>query len=164
MSTSALPAVIDYLVDRFTAAGTLGAATPPVPVYDGPQALDPGQVVQALYVAVDNPGMGDDSSQGPVAAEFAWRWASLGAKTRYEQISVPCTAVHIDAGGSLRTARDGCMSLFAAADAVIVPGDLTLGGLVVVVTGMTRGELRTEQFDVGAVAWLTFVVEVQSRI
>ena len=35
MTTSRVPALIDYLVAEFTTAATLGAATPPVLVFDG---------------------------------------------------------------------------------------------------------------------------------
>ena len=39
-TTSRVPATIDYLVAAFTAASTLGAASPPVAVYDGPFLTD----------------------------------------------------------------------------------------------------------------------------
>jgi hypothetical protein len=164
MSTTVLPAVINYLVDVFTAAPTIGAATPPITVYDGPQAIDPGELTKALYVAVDNPGVGDGASIGPVAAELSWQWAGLGAQRRYELFSVACTAVCVDPNSNLRTARQGCMDIFAAVDAVLVPGDVSLGNQVVFITGLSQGQLRTEQFDIGAVSWFTFAVEAKSRI
>ena len=40
MTTSRIGPLIDYLVNAFTAATTLGAATPPVLIFDGPVVTD----------------------------------------------------------------------------------------------------------------------------
>ena len=48
-ATSRVPALIDYLVNAFTAAATIGAASPPVLVFDGPPTTaDPAPLVPVL--------------------------------------------------------------------------------------------------------------------
>lgn len=163
MSTSKLPDVINYLVDTFTAAATLGAATPPVAVYDGPGSGSPGQVDQALFVGLDDPGIGG-VTLGPVAATVSWRWGSLGAKSRLEQLGVPCVILCVDGGGSIRAARNLCLDVWARVDAVLVPSNIDLGGNAVYLTGLSQGTLRSDQFDMGAVAWMAFAVECETRI
>lgn len=164
MTTSSLPSVIDYLVGTFTAAPGIGAATPPVAVYDGPSSSEPGLVDRALYVAMDDPGIGTAATTGAVAGTVSWEWASLGAQRRYEQIAVPCVILCVDAGGNMRAARTLCTDLYATVDALIVPGDVSMGGRVLYVTGLSEGTMRTDQFSVGAVAWLTFAFECKARI
>ena len=75
MTTSRVPALIDYLVAEFTTAATLGAATPPVLVFDGPPTTgDPAPL--ALHVGVD-----DVFTDAPAAAgtsEQPWGWRRNG--------------------------------------------------------------------------------------
>lgn len=163
MSTSAVPAVVNYLVGVFRAANTIGAAPSPVPVYDGPTAMEPGQSNTALYVGVDDPGI-DTPSSSPTGALSIWEWGQLGARSRWELITIPLTALAIDAGGDVQAARTACSGLYAAVDALIVPGDLTLGGLALYITGMGGATLKQGQYTSGAVAWWTFPIECKVRI
>jgi hypothetical protein len=156
-------AAIDHLYSTFAAAVTLGAATPPVAVYDGPRAAEPGQNLLSLYIGVDDPGI-VGANTGPVAAAGAWTWAGLGRLARYETFEVPCCALAADAASDMRSARLAAKGIYDAVDALLVPGDVDLGGTVLFISGVSTYALRQDQFTTGAVAWLTFAVGCKTRI
>lgn len=162
MSTSALPAVLDYLVTLFETAPTIGAASPPIPVYDGPEVTDPGMTPVALYVGVSDPGV-ESQAEAPVAAVHSWRWASMPLK-RYETLGVWCTSLAVSGSSDIRSARIACTTLTAAVDALIVPGNVTLGDTVLYVSGMSDSTLKQGQYSTGAVAWQSFFIECEVRI
>jgi len=157
MATSKVPAVIDYLVTTFTAATTLGAATPPVAVYDGPLVTqEPAQLL--LFVGIDDP----DSDEAPTSASSEQSWASLGKQAKNEQVTVFCTAESWGGDTDVKAIRTTAYGIVAAVEDLL-RADVMLGGLFQFgqVTGLT---LRQNQTTQGAVARVTFQIEGQARI
>src|SRR5216683_541214 len=98
--TSRVPALIDYLVALFTADPNIGAAMPPVTVYDGPvtTGLD---VPLKLFV-----GLTDPDSTGPEpAGDSVQTWAALGRRGRDEQAIIHCCAEAWSGVDDIRTLR-----------------------------------------------------------
>lgn len=158
-TTSRVPAVIDYLVTTFTAASTLGAATPPVAVYDGPVVTDaPAQLI--LWVGMDDP----DSEEAPISAESESEWGSLGALARNEQITVHCVAEAWSGPDDVRAMRVAAFGIVAAVE-TLLRADVSLGGTLpsgwCEVTGM---QLRQNNVTQGAVARVAFHINCRARI
>jgi len=157
--TSRVPAVIDYLVTAFTAASTLGAATPPVAVYDGPVVTEaPTQLV--LWVGVDDP----DSEEAPIGAESESEWGSLGALARNEQITVHCVAEAWSGDTDVKATRVAAYGIVSAVE-TLLRADVSLGGTLpsgwCEVTGM---QLRQNNVAQGAVARVAFHINCRARI
>ena len=123
MTTSRVPAVLDYLVTLFQGAATLGQATPPVTVIDGPNpTADPGNLT--LWVGVD-----DIANPEPAAGDSTQAWAGLGHQARNEQIIIYCTAQAWSGDDNVRTMRVAVAGIVAAAED-LVRNDASLGGTV----------------------------------
>lgn len=157
MTTSRVPALIDYLVAEFTAAATLGAATPPVTVYDGPPTtmLD---APLALHVGVD-----DGFSEGaPISAESQQAGTGLAQK-REEMVTIHCAAIAWAGTDDMKTVRAAAYGITAAvedlvrADATLPAGVMQRPGI----TGMTLQQNNTQQ---GAVAQVSFQLEYKTFI
>jgi hypothetical protein len=140
MTTSRVPQVIDYLVTLFQDAATLGQATSPVNVLDGPVVTaDPGPLT--LWVGVDDI---DPSNTGPLAASSSQQWQpGLGRADRTETLSVYCTAQAWSGSDDVRVLRVAACAISAAAED-LVRADPSLGGTLPGVTDavVTAGELR----------------------
>lgn len=160
MTTSRVPAVIDYLVATFTASALLGAATPPVLIFDGPVATGaPAQL--ALYVGLTDP----DSTSVETAADSAQVWAGLGHQARNEQIVIHCVAEAWAGSDDIRTQRLAAYAITSAVED-IVRNDATLGNTVTVpgnaaVTAMTLSQNNTTD---GTIARVSFEITAQARI
>ena len=157
--TSRIPAVIDYLVTTFTAAATLGAATPPVAVYDGPVVTDaPSQL--NLWVGMDDP----DSEEAPIGAESESEWGALGALARNEQITVHCVAEAWSGPTDVAAIRTSAFGIVAAVE-TLLRADVSLGGTLpsgwCEVTGL---QLRQNNVETGAVARVSFQINCRARI
>lgn len=157
MTTSRIPAVIAYLVTAFTASSLLGAATPPVSIYDGPPVPEENPDL-ALYV-----GLADFTSGAP-AADGTQAWAALGHQARNEQITIHCLAAAWS-GDDIPGARAAVYAITSAAED-IVRNDASLGGTVstpgnaaVTATSLTQAIL-TEGFA----ARVAFDITAQARI
>lgn len=161
MSASHLAATIDYLVSAFTVAATIGQAPVPVAVYDGPAASDDTAQLQ-LFVGLDNPGVEQDNS-GQVAGSGQITWAGIGPRARYEEFVVPCAAVAWNGDSDVRAARLQVLGIVNAVDALIVPGDVDLGGNVLFVQSLSY-ELRQDSYDDGAVAWALLGIACKARL
>lgn len=161
MTTSRVPAVIDYLVTLFSAAATLGQATPPVTVIDGPDpAADPGTLT--LWVGVD-----DIASPEPQAADSAQSWAGLGHQARNEQVTVFCVAQAWSGDDNVRAMRLAVAGIVSAAED-LVRNDASLGGTVSTPGNAAVTAIRWQQGPgvtggrMGARA--TFEITAQARI
>lgn len=156
--TSRVPAVLDYLVAAFTAAATLGAATPPVAVYDGPVATDaPEQLT--LWVGMDDP----DSEDAPAAAESESQWAALGNLAQDEEITVYCVAEAWSGDTDVRTIRLAAYGIVAAVE-TLLRADATLGGTLP--SGwcrVTGRRLRQNNVQTGAAARVAFRIDCWCR-
>lgn len=158
MATSVIPAAIDYLVDTFRAAATLGAAAPPVQVLDGPEVGDMARL-QTLWVAVN-----DIEDVAPTSGSSQQSWAGLGAQRKNEQLSIPCVIRTWNGDGSVRDARASAFAVLGAVED-IVRGQADLGGLVIVtLNGVDNLRLRTLVNPDGALADLAFTVDSKARI
>jgi hypothetical protein len=157
VATSKLPAILDYLTATFTAASTLGAATPPVAVYDGPVITQaPDQLI--LWVGMDDP----DSDEAPTSAFSEQTWAGLGAQAKDEQFTVNCVAEAWGGETDIAAIRTAAFAIVAAVEN-LVRGDVMLGGRVQF-QGVTGLSLRQDQTTRGAVARVTFQITGQARI
>ncbi len=111
--TSRVPALIDYLVNLFTADATLGTAPAPgtVTVYDGPATtgLDPPL---KLFVGLTDP---DNKGIEP-AADFTQSWAAIGRRGRNEQVTIHCVAEAWSGTDDIRTLRVAAYGIVAAVE------------------------------------------------
>ena len=157
--TSRVPATLDYLVSTFQAAATLGAASPPVAVYDGPVLTEaPAQLV--LWVGMDDP----DSEEAPISAESDAQWAALGAQTQNEEFSIHCCAEAWSGDNDVRTVRLAAYGIVAAVE-TLIRADVNLGGTLP--SGWARvtgSQLRQNNVSTGAVARVAFHIDCRARI
>lgn len=158
--TSRIPAVIDYLVTTFTASSTLGAATPPVKVYDGPQTIESSDPL-VLWVGLDDP----DAAGGRRAGDSQMSWAALGRQGKNEQLSIYCAADAWYGTDDIRTARVAAYGITAAVE-TLIQADATLGGTVVTPGNaiVTNTQLLQDNTNRGALARVTFEITAQARI
>jgi len=159
-AVSAAPALLDALVM------TLGAALT-IPVYDGPAVTD-DQVPDYLIVGIDDP----DAETPGNAVEAQVRWAGLGTKSRYEDITVRCAAVSwtgdtdTDAEsttGALRGVRIRAYSTLGVVEQTLTTdpslGDVArFGGLA------AEHQLRQNVGIDGAEAWVLFGLTFTARL
>jgi hypothetical protein len=154
---SKVPALIDWLVTAFTASAALGAATPPVAVYDGPATTSANDKL-LLWV-----GLQDPDNPGPdEAATFEQARSDLGQSTRDELSIIRCTA---EAWGGMdaRTVRVAVFGIVAAAEAIIRGDTTNFGGnAALAAPGVTGGVLLQNNPAEGNVARVTFDVIFRS--
>jgi hypothetical protein len=156
---SRVPALIDWLVTAFTASPALGAATPPVAVYDGPvTTAAPAQLI--LWVGVQDP----DSEGAAEAAVFEQARSDLGQAARDETSIIRCTAEAWPGTDDVRTARVAAFAITAAAETIIRADATNFGGnAALAAPGVTGGVLLQNNVQgVGAVARVTFDVIFRS--
>ncbi len=160
MATSAIPTAIDWLVDTFRAATTLGQADPPVLVLDGPEVVDLSSP-RVLWVGVDDP----DPEGGSEGGSSTQDWAGLGAMRKNELLTVPCTGRAWLGDSDVRAARAAAFAILAGAEEV-VRANASLGGTVLVtLSGITDIRLRQAvNPKVGAIADVAFNIAAKARI
>lgn len=140
MTTSKVPALIDWLVNAFTASPALGQANPPVAVYDGPvTTAAPAQLV--LWVGLQDP----DSEGAAEAATFEQSRSDLGYATRDEISIIRCTAEAWSGTDDVRSMRVAAFAIVAAAETIIRsepsgPGSFG-GNAALAAPGVTGGVL-----------------------
>ena len=160
MTTSRVPALIDYLVNAFSNSVTLGQATPPVTVFDGPVAsADPAML--ALHVGID-----DAFGEGmPTSATAEQVGQGLGGQKRQETTAVHCAAVAWAGTGDMKTVRTAAFAIVAAAEDLVRTNSDRFGGnagaAVPLVTGATLQQDDTPQ---GSVAQVMFTITFGSFI
>jgi hypothetical protein len=158
--TSRLPALIDYLVTLFTSASTLGAATPPVTIYDGPAttALD---APLKLYVGLTNP----DNEAAEAAGESQQTWAALGRLGRDEIITVHCVAEAWGGTNDMPTVRHQATGIVAAVEVLMQSDTTQFGGNVLFPDpGITTMALTQNNTSTGAIARQAFELIFKARI
>lgn len=154
---SKVPALIDYLAAAFTGAATLGQATPPVTVFDGPNTteLDP---FLKLYIGLSDP---DNEGIEP-AVTFAQTRDDLGSATRTERPDIHCCAEAWSGTDDMRTVRVAAFGILAAVEA-LVRGDATnFGGLGQATPGLAVAELQQNNTSAGAIARIPFTLSFTS--
>src|SRR5262249_17518046 len=181
--TEYIPYVIGYLVEQAQASPYLGQATPAVPVLDGPPTtadpltVNPGGVSPYLWIAsAGSPAFysrhleaGAPSPQGSAFLDQA--------RTRDDQIDIPCAAECGSGDGNIAAARGtggldggGAFGVMAAVEVMLRgsppagPGDASMGGLVAwsEVTGPIS--YSTVQKQSGAWVLVTFRVTAFVRL
>lgn len=163
-TTTRVPQAIDYLVTLFQGAVTLGKATPPVNVIDGPKVTaDPGPL--ALWVGVDDI---DAVSAGalPAAATSAQQWQpGLGRTNRAEALAVHCTAQAWSGSDDVRTLRLAVAGIMSAAEDLL-RGDPGLGGTTPGTkdTGITGCEWRQGPIGRGMAVRAVFTISANALI
>lgn len=158
--TSRVPALIDYLVTLFTGAATLGAATPPVTVYDGPATTEASDQL-VLWVGLADP----DADGGQEAAASVQEWAAIGRQGRNETTTVHCCAEAWSGTDDVKAARTAVYGITAAVEALMQADSTQFGGNVLFpAPGYTEGSLWQNNSTVGAVARVPFNLIFQSRI
>lgn len=164
-TTSQVPAVIDWLVNAATVSTSLGAANPPVSVFDGPQPPAATQALeQVLWVGCDP--MQPDT----VAADLVQSWPVMDhARTKDEDGTLVCAAQHWSGDPSVRTHRDGAFAIAGAVELLLRgdgrtgPGDASMGGLVMW-SGVDAGEMYTRQIAGGVAVLLVFKIVYRARL
>ncbi len=158
--TSRVPALIDYLVTLFTSAATLGAATPPVTVFDGPPTteLDPPL---ALYVGLSDP----DNQAAEAAADSQQSWGAIGRLGRNETSVIHCCAQAWAGTDDLHTVRVSAYGIVAAVEVLMQSDSTQFGGNVLYpAPGITAFALLQNNTDRGAIARVAFDLIFTSRI
>jgi hypothetical protein len=159
--TTRIPAVLDYLYNTFYNAATLGAATPPVSVYDGPVPTG-GADTLILWVGVSDP-----QATPPEAGASAHEWAGLGKMAINETLSVFCTAFAWTGteSGTFKAARDAANGIMSAVED-IVRGDASLGGTVQTPGNaqVTNAVWTQGPTTAGPSARVTFEITAKARI
>jgi hypothetical protein len=159
VATSKIPAIIDYLVATFTTAGTLGAASPPVTVYDGPQTtLAPSPLV--LWVGLDDP---DTDQVAPSAAAAEQEWAGLGRLARNEISAIHCVAEAWTGADDISGMRTAAFGIVAAVE-TIIRADPFSGLALFPDPGVTGLELRQNNTTAGSQARVSFQIAFKSRL
>lgn len=154
MLPSQLGAGIDRLVALF------GTAVDPVRVYDGPEV---GSNWQGQWVLVGGDGPVDEEED---AGRVVQEWNGLGAKTRSEELTIPC-ALGSSTGSaetSMKARRDAALALLALLE-VALRADPGLGGFT---TGgaaaMSEMAMKYVSNTQGLAVVLTFNINIPVRI
>lgn len=158
--TSRIPALTDYFVTLFTSASTIGQATPPVQVYDGPATteLDPPL---KLFVGWTDPD--DDGMQA--GAESTQDWAGLGRRARDEYVTIHCCAEAWSGVDTLKTARDAVTGITGAVETLMQADTTQFGGNVLYpMPGLTNISTPQNNPREGVIARQTFDLIFRCRI
>jgi hypothetical protein len=157
VATSRVPALIDYLVTLFQTAATLGTATPPVAVYDGPVVTqEPAQLV--LFIGMDDP-----DADVPVSASSDQTWAGLGKQAKNEEITITCVAEAWGGDTDIKAIRVAAYAIVGAVED-LVRADVQIHSGITLFGGISSMTLVQNQTTQGAVARVTFQITGQARI
>jgi hypothetical protein len=160
VTTSRVPALIDYLVTLFTNAAALGQATPPVLVFDGPP-VTAAPVPLALYVGVDD--VFTDSAPTSATADQT-RQPGLSAQRKQETITVSCCAVAWAGTDDARTVRVSAFGILAAAEDLVRTDTTYFGGNAGLADPGVSGIVLQQSISEGTTAQVTFGITFKSFI
>ena len=132
--TDLIPDVISYLVAQCQANTSLGAATPPVAVFDGP--TPPGETLtQPKRLWIGHDALTGAADTGTATQKFSF----LGSSGNYrdETGDITCTAEAWDGEPVVAAVRAQCKAVMGAVEVMLRgapstggPGDSSMGGLV----------------------------------
>ena len=158
--TSRVPALIDYLVTLFTNDATLGAASPPVQIFDGPATTMLDSQLK-LYIGWTDP----DSTGDEPAAESQQDWAALGRRARNEQVTIHCCAEAWTGLDDVKTVRTSVTGITAAVETLMQADTSQFGGNVLFPDpGLTNVSLPQDNTTSGGLARQTFDLVFRCRI
>lgn len=165
-------AVIDYLVAQCQASPSLGAANPPVIVFDGP-TLTSTQLVapNRIWVGADGPATAGVPTE---SATFDEAFAFIDkARTRDNTIDVAMAVENWNGDPSqpaVKTCRDTAFGLMAAVETLLRgspdtgPGDSSMGGLVLWSEVKGPGAVVTARNSSGVSVLVRFRVTAFTRL
>ena len=157
---SRIPALITYLVAQFAGAATLGLATPPVNVYDGP-AVSEDPAPLALHVGLS------DAFSDAISASADSQQTAVGLLTKREElITVHCCAVAWAGTDDMATVRTSAFGIVAAVED-LVRFDATLqaqAGAALARPGATGMVLQQNVTQQGGVAQVSFQLVYKALI
>lgn len=156
------PALLDHFIALFAGDVTLGQATPPVTVFDGPNPAATGLPTSLdpplkLYVGLTDP----DSDSIQAAVTFTQARADMGTATRDETTTVYCCAEAWSGDDTMSSQRHAVVAIVAAVE-TLVRADNAVGGLGYQSPGVTAGELQQNDANPGAIARIPFTITVRS--
>lgn len=147
-----VPALIDWLVNAFTTAATLGQAAPPVTVYDGPPTTGLDAPLK-LYVGLLDP----DSDAAEEAATWTQERADLGQLTRTETSAIHCVAEAWSGTDDMATVRHSVRDIVQAVEVIVRGNTDQFGGNAQLASpGVTSSALLQNNTAQGAVARIPF--------
>lgn len=115
-STSAVPALTDWIVSTTTASPLIGARNPdPVTVYDGPIMLEQWPNY-CLWVGCDEAFLMPNGPGYALAAESTQEWVGAGNRTRNDHPVIHCVADCWFGDGQIKAVRDGAYGILAAVE------------------------------------------------
>lgn len=167
-TTSQIPAVVDYLVAQCQASTSIGAATPPVIVLDGPQVTD-DTLAEPLHLWIGH----DAYAGGDPAATAVQDFAEIGsnAALRDEDGEITCTAEAWAGGDVIKAQRDACAAIVAAVELLLRgrpldggPGDTEMGGLVLWSQVSGPYTWYQQQSQEGSTAGCVFKITYKARL
>lgn len=156
VATTALFDTITQLLVLFRADSTLTANK--VFVNDGPILLDASQP-NILFVGGNPP---DDQGSSPVG-QFNQRWGELGARAKYEDLTVHCELWVRTGNTDIAAARSLMQTLLAAIESALRL-NFTLTIVRVYSAQIESGELHQIQSSSGATLALPFTLAVKARL
>lgn len=165
-TTTQVPAVLDYLVAQCAASTSLGAAVPPVIVFDGPNITD-DLLAEPLHLWIGY----DPMTPGGPAAETDQDWPNLDqARTLDETAEITCAAEAWSGTPTVKTVRDQCDAIVAAVALLLRgttvsggPGDTQMGGLVFW-SRVTAGQWYQRPSQDGLAVMHVFKIMYQARL
>lgn len=153
---SRVPSVLDYLAALFAADATLGTASPPVTVYDGPVVTDDNPQL-VLWVGLDDP----DQEGATLAAESTRQWAGLAGQS--ETITVSCAAEAWSGGTAVSAERVRAYGIVAAVETLVRADATGFGGNSMIANpGVTGAQLHQNNTTSSALARVTFQILLNS--
>jgi hypothetical protein len=166
VTTSRLPALIDYLVNAFQNAATLGGPvvsgtqTGPVTVFDGPP-VTAAPAPLALYVGVDD--VFTDTAPTSATADQTWA-PGLSAQKRQETITVNCCAVAWAGTDDARTVRTQAFGILAAVEDLVRADTTYFGGNAGLADPGVSGIALQQSISEGTTAQVAFGITFRSFI
>lgn len=166
MSTSAIPAAMDWLVGACkTNVVAVGGVQGPVFISDGPLiTLDPLVYPQRLMIGGDTINVGEPAAEGE--QEFA---ALNQARTRNETFHIVCTAEDWSGDTTMQARRSNVFALVRQVELLVRgvagnPGDATMGGSVLFAGISGPMQVHQVQDGNGASATVTFRIAAKARL
>jgi len=158
MATSRIPAAIDALFARLTAAPALGG----VMVLDGPTTNDLTKINDLIFV-----GWQPEAENG-LAVEMAQDFAHIGGQTRDEKFDILCFAESWTGDFDIKSRRLRAFELLAVVENELRasgsnPAAPNLDGAVTF-CGLTRGNLLQQPTDRGVQVGIPFRISCEARI
>jgi hypothetical protein len=158
VSTSALWEFLTALLAKFRADPTITGATYNVLIIDGPTLLDESRP-NILFVG----GSPTDKDMQTPDGTFDQVWGELGARARYEDLSVSCELWVRDGSTDLAARRATAQALLAAIEAALRV-DFTLGVGRLMWCEVNAGSLFQMQAKTGSGVKVPFTITAKARL